>query len=109
MTPHVPEDDATTIRYSVKELLGDIKTSIDRLDGKLDTKADRAEVNMLFEKVEHANIEITDIRQEVVEIRQEVEHRKRSDAEITEWKRWITPVILALALLGVGVIQLIKK
>lgn len=105
--PGAPNDDST-VSYTVKELLTDIKGSVDQLNGKLDTKADRAPFNELVHTVtEHA--------QHLAELRQRADasdewHRKADkdgDRRI-EWWKWLVPTVGGLLVLAVSLLQLWK-
>jgi uncharacterized circularly permuted ATP-grasp superfamily protein len=91
-----------TVSYSIKELLDGIKTSIDRLYGKLDTKADRSEVLELSRQINHESKRVDALETTYkVETQNESEHR--------EWTKWLIPAIIAIAMLGVSILQLFGK
>lgn len=90
-----------TVSYSIKELLDGIKTSIDRLYGKLDTKADRSEVAELSRQMDHESRRI-----DTLENTRDAD--ARSDNRMQEWQRWAIPVLITIAMLAVSIIQLMK-
>lgn len=91
-----------SISYSIKELLDGIKTSIDRLYGKLDTKADRTEVVELSKRIMHES--------KRVDVLETTRHEElRHDEKSREWTKWIIPALIALAMLGVSVLQLMRS
>lgn len=91
-----------TVSYSIKELLDGIKTSIDRLYGKLDTKADRSEVLELSRQLSQESKRV-----DALETTYKVE--TKNETEQREWTRWVVPAIIAIAMLGVSIIQLFGK
>ncbi len=96
------QDDDAVVSYSVKELLSDIKGSIDRMYGKLDSKADRSEVTELANQLSVERHRINKL---------ETGHQadRRVNETFTEWKRYVVPTLLAVALLVVALIQLMKE
>lgn len=90
-----------TVSYSIKELLDGIKTSIDRLYVKLDTKADRSEVTDLSKRVSHESKRV-----DALETTYRVE--SQTEANSREWTKWLVPSLIAIAMLAVSVIQLFK-
>lgn len=95
------ENSGGTISYSIRELLDGIKTSIDRLYGKLDTKADRTELVELSKRVSHESkrVDILETTRQV-----EVHH----DEDHKEWTKWIVPTTLGILMFGVSVLQLMR-
>lgn len=96
------EEAGGTISYSIRELLDGIKSSIDRLYGKLDTKADRSDVLELSKRINHESKRV-----DVLETTYRVE--TQNDNQQREWTKWLIPAIIALAMLGVSVLQLFAK
>lgn len=90
-----------TVSYSIKELLDGIKTSIDRLYIKLDTKADRSEVVELSRKVSHESKRV-----DALETTYRVENQ--NEAASREWTKWLVPSLIAVAMLGVSILQLLR-
>lgn len=90
-----------TISYSIKELLDGIKSSIDKVYGKLDTKADRSEVVDLAQRVNHESKRV-----DALETTRSVERRSANDNR--EWTRWLVPSLIALAMLGVSLLQTLR-
>lgn len=99
---------AVNVSYTVKELFEDIKRELENLSIKLDSKADRVELLELSR-------EVADIRTQFVALQNminEVEtasavHVQASKAQ-QEWKQWAVPTLLTLALLAIGLVQLMK-
>jgi hypothetical protein len=91
-----------SVSYSIKELLDGIKTSIDRLYGKLDTKADRSEVLELSRQISQESKRV-----DALETTYRVETKSESDHK--EWTKWLIPALIAVAMLGVSIIQLFGK
>lgn len=90
-----------TISYSIKELLDGIKSSIDKVYGKLDTKADRSEVIDLAQRVNNESKRV-----DALETTRRVE--QTNTANNREWTRWVVPSLIALAMLGVTLLQTFK-
>lgn len=93
-------EEENTVHYSVKELLAEIKSAVDKMYGKLDGKADRSEVAALAQRIDHESGRIDGLERET-------EHQSRSKQENTEWRRYLWPLVLTLVLVGLGVVQLV--
>jgi hypothetical protein len=118
MTPLGPDDDAT-VSYTVKELLTDLKGSVDKLHGKLDTKADRLQVDALDLQVKENTKDIIELRQrqhdhdnwraatEVEQARQREAAEKASERKI-EWWKWLLGAVASALLILIGALQLYK-
>lgn len=102
-------DENPIVNFSVKELFEDIKTSLERLDRKLDNKADRLELINLSHDVDKLRREFTNLQAVVTEVESTHHVETKTKAAVAEWNRWIVPVILAFALLGVAIVQLVKS
>lgn len=87
-------DDMASITYSVKELLSDIRGSLGRLEGKLDAKADRSEVNELIRRVDAESNRITAI-ETLITTQEKVDVKKK------EWTRFIWPTALSLVVIAI--------
>lgn len=94
----------TEVRYTVKELLADIRVAVGTVDGKiaaldtkLDTKADKADVVALSGRLD---------RLEKVEATRAVAAKSRSEEfeAQRDFKRWLIGVIAALGGSGIGYI-----
>lgn len=48
----ISDNDGLKVTYTIKELLQDIRLSVERLDTKLDTKADQSEVDQIKRRVD---------------------------------------------------------
>lgn len=95
------ENAGGTISYSIKELLDGIKSSVDRLYGKLDTKADRSELLDLTKRVNHESKRV-----DILETTRNVEARNEENSR--EWTKWLVPSILTVAMLVVSIVQLTR-
>lgn len=111
--PHDEDRDSSiVISYSVKELLGEIKSSIDRLDLKLSTKADREEVLTITSQLQRdirdldARLHHERTRIDAIVKTDEVEEKAASKA--SEWRKWSIPVVLTVLLVVLAVLQLQK-
>lgn len=87
-------DDMASITYTVKELLSDIRGSLGRLEGKLDAKADRTEVNDLIRRVESESNRITAIETLITT-------QERVEVNNTEWRRFVWPTVLSIVVIAV--------
>lgn len=80
-----------------------IEAKLDHLTAALDGKADRADLAQLRQEVREEQRH-QDRRLE--ELEREVDHRKRSDNEDTEERRYQIPMRLTVALLVIGALSL---
>ncbi|TAK82635.1 MAG: hypothetical protein EPO09_21570 [Aquabacterium sp.] len=92
------QDDDAVVSYSVKELLQDIKGSVDKLYGKIDSKAD-------YEQVEDLARQVVDVRSRVDRIELDIQVETERQTALTEWRRYAIPTVLTVALLVVAVAQ----
>lgn len=90
-------DDMASITYTVKELLSDIRGSLGRLEGKLDSKADRSEVVELIGRIEQVNHRTT-----VIETH--ISTQKQVVAETKEWHKFIWPFLTSMALVALALL-----
>jgi hypothetical protein len=90
-------EEIASITYTVKELLSDIRGSLGRLEGKLDTKADRTEVVELIHRIEVESSRITAVETHV-------NAQKIVVAETKEWHRFIWPFVTSLALVALALL-----
>lgn len=95
------EHSSGSISYSIKELLDGIKTSIDRLYVKLDTKADRTELVELSKKVQYDSKRV-----DVLETTRQVE--VTNEGITREWTKWIVPSFIALAMMVISILQFLR-
>jgi hypothetical protein len=92
--PDIPMT-GSVVKYTVKELLQDIRLSIERLDTKLDTKADKSDVAVLVTRVD-----VHDKRLDGHQFRLDEKDRdKRND---TDSRRFKIPLIVSIAFNLVG-------
>lgn len=94
------EDIGGAIVYTIKELLAEIRTKLDNLDGKLSSKADRADIADLNHRHE-----VMDAR--IDQLEREIEHQQRTQKASVEWRRYMLPTALTLALVALAVLQLL--
>lgn len=111
----MPQDDEepNVVSYSVKELLAEIKTSIDKLDSKLGSKADREEVQTLAGQLQQ---EVQELNRQLNHERSRIDNLVNADAvestataRLIEWRRWAIPVVLSVAMIIISTIQVVKK
>lgn len=101
------------VSYAVRDLIADLRREVadlrrhmedrfDRLDGKLDGKADQAALDALA--VEVAALKVAE-RERSERERVQREHRQ----EGIDWRRWIWPTLAAIAVVVVGILQIVLK
>lgn len=95
--------DEPSVLSVLQQWLARIETKLDHLSASLDGKADRADLAQLRQEVREEQRH-QDRRLE--ELEREVEHRRRSDSEDTEERRYKVPMQLTIALLAVGALSL---
>lgn len=96
------------VSYTVKELFEDIKRELENLSNKLDSKADRVELLELSREVADIRTQFVALQNAITEVETTSMVHAETDRAQEEWKRWLIPTALAIALLAVGVIQLVK-
>lgn len=126
-------DAAKAILDLFRDWLTRVESKIDTLNVRLEGKADRAEVAGLEARVDQKadKTALAEIRQQLelkadktdladldhtVDTNQkrldavdrDLEHRTRTSTERKEWKQYVLPLMISLALLVVGVIQVVK-
>ena len=109
--------DEPSVSYSIRDLVSDLRAEIvalrtqmqqqlDRIEGQLarqaDTKAEKTDVTALALRVKA----VEDRDRERAE-RERVEEQHRRDG--IDWRRWIWPTLIALAVVIIGVLQLVLK
>jgi len=88
------EGTPVVVSFSVKELLADIRSTLDRMEGRLIAKVDGLETR------------ISDVEDRVRTVEIEQQHASEaSKAELAE-KRFITPVRLTWIIIAISVVQL---
>jgi hypothetical protein len=93
------------VSYTVKELFEDIKRELENLSVKLDSKADRVELLELSREVANIRTQFVALQNAVTEVETtNTVHVQAAKAQ-EEWKRWVVPTLMTLALLALGVIQ----
>lgn len=104
MTPidNRDRDHDATVSYSIKELLRDIKGSVDMLYGKVDRKADTDRVDQVEQVVLNHATRIDRIENRMTS---EASH----SASHTEWRRYLIPTVLAVVMAVVAVVDLFLK
>lgn len=112
MTPHQGDESANTVSYSVKELFEDIKLSLDKLDTKLSNKASRDELQALAAELQHEvnelNNQLASQRGRLDKIEAAKELAEKTTTAVSEWKRWLWPFLLTVALVVIAIMQLQK-
>lgn len=112
MNPAGSDDGGNTVSYSVKELFEEIKGSLDRLDTKLSNKASRDELQALAAELQHEVNELNTLlatqRARVDKLEAARELTEKTTNAVSEWKRWLWPFLLTVALVVIAVMQLQK-
>ena len=112
VTPHQGDESANTVSYSVKELFNDIKLSLERLDIKLSNKASRDELQALAAELQHEvnelNAQLASQRGRLDKMEAVQELSEKTTHAVSEWKRWLWPFLLTVALVVIAVMQLQK-
>lgn len=108
-----PSDESyTSVSYSVKELFEEIKVSLDKLDTKLSNKASRDELQALASELQHEvnelNNRLTSQRGRIDRLEAARELAEKTTSAVSEWKRWLWPFLLTIALVVIAVMQLQK-
>ena len=98
-----PDDDAV-VSYTVKELLRDIKGSVDQLNGKMDAKADKAEVLQLTKVVDTHDDRLGGVETRVTVLETQRVSDERTDAQQGGWLKWTVTTLIALAVLIVSIL-----
>jgi len=86
-----PINGGTVVKYTVKELLQEIRDSVRALDVKLDAKADRTEVSGHEARI--AAVEI------------DVRLLKEQHSHSTDLRRWLVPLVVSIAIAAPGWLQ----
>lgn len=102
-------DDENVVSYTVKELLADIKSSVEQLRGMLTTKADRADVEQLHRRIDATEGRIDHESERINGLEKSVDHHERSKAERGSWRTWAVPSIATLVLVAATLIQIFVK
>lgn len=109
-----PHDEGayTSVSYSVKELFEEIKTSLDKLDVKISNKASRDELQTLASELQHEvnelNNRLASQRGRIDRLEAAKELAEKTTNAVSEWKRWLWPFLLTIALVVIAVMQLQK-
>jgi hypothetical protein len=104
------DDQGSTVNvsYTVKELFEDIKRELENLSNKLDSKADRVELLELSREVADIRTQFVTLQNMITEVETvSTVHAQTSRAQ-KEWQQWAIPTLLTVALLAVGIVQLMK-
>lgn len=96
------------VSYTVKELFEDIKRELENLSNKLDSKADRVELLELSREVADIRTQFVALQNAVTGVDAVSTVRTEVSKAQQEWQRWLIPTGLAIALLVVGIVQLMK-
>lgn len=110
--PYQGEPDRTSVSYSVKELFEEIKGSLEKLDNKLTNKVDRDELQAVAGELQHeineVNNRLTSQRGRIDRLETARELAERTTKAVSEWKRWLWPFLLTVALVIIAIMQLQK-
>jgi DNA repair exonuclease SbcCD ATPase subunit len=102
----------TSVSYSVKELFEEIKTSLDKLDTKLSSKASRDELQALASELQHEvnelNNRLASQRGRIDRLEAAKELAEKTTNAVSEWKKWFLPTLLTIALVVIAILQLMK-
>lgn len=77
------------VEFTVKELLANINSTITRVEGKLDSKADRSDMARFDQRM-------SEVEKAVVRIDLEMHGDRRAQATLESWKRYRGPLIMGL-------------
>jgi hypothetical protein len=104
------EEQVSTVHvsYTVKELFEDIKRELENLNTKLDHKADRVELLELAREVANIRTQFVSLQGLISEVETVNTIHAENDKAQVEWRRWTIPTLLSIALLVIGVLQLIR-
>jgi hypothetical protein len=106
-------DEDPVISYTVRDLIADLRSDLraeintlraglDRIEAKLDAKADRAELRALTDRV--TALETAETKRSGG-----TEVTTANDQARIEWRRWALPTVLAAAVVVIGVLQIILR
>jgi len=98
-----PDDDAV-VSYTVKELLRDIKGSVDQLNGKMDAKADKSDVVQLTKVVDNHDERIGGVETRVTVLETQRDVTEKTDTQHGGWLKWAVTTLIALAVLVVSIL-----
>lgn len=99
---------AVNVSYTVKELFEDIKRELENLSNKLDSKADRVELLELSREVADIRTQFVALQNMITEVETASAVHMQTSKDHKEWQQWAIPTLLSVALLAVGLIQLLK-
>jgi hypothetical protein len=110
-------DDGPSISYTVRDLVADLRAEIVALRTQMQQQLDRIEQQLARQadtKAEKTDLTALALRVKAVEdrdreraARERVEEQHRRDS--VDWRRWIWPTLIALAVVIIGVLQLVLK
>lgn len=110
--PQSDEGGAYSVSYSVKELFEEIKESLEKLDNKLVNKASRDELQALASELQHEvnelNTRLSSQRGRIDKLEARQEFEERTSSKISEWRKWLLPFLLTVALVVIAIMQLLK-
>lgn len=87
------------VAYPIKDILEDIKRSIQSIDDKLDAKADVKEVQTI-------RLELAEVKRTVTELQTNALADSRIRRSSEEWKKWAAPLLVSIAMLVVAILAL---
>jgi|SRR5579859_664779 len=100
-------DDEAQVTYTVKELLQGIKGSVDQLNGKMDAKADKADMIQLAKVVDTHDDRITHVESRVTVVETQRETEAQVNDRHIKWWQWVVPTLIGIATIIIGVLGLI--
>lgn len=110
-------NDSATVVQLLTSWLARVESKIDLLTGKLEGKADKTELAELRQALENKadKTDLVELEHRVGSeakrtdtIEKDYEHHSRSQTEKKEWRQYVMPLIISLALLAIGVLQVMK-
>ena len=110
-------DEGPSVSYTVRDLVSDLRAEIVALRTQMQQQLDRIEQQLprlADTKAEQSDVAALSLRVKAAEdrdreraARERVEEQHRRDG--IDWKRWIWPTLIALAVVIIGVLQLVLK
>lgn len=85
-------ENRSVVEYPIRDILEEIKRSIQSIDDKLDNKANLADVQS--------------IRKDLDDVKKAVTELQTARSLMEGWKRWAAPLLVSIAMLAVAVLTL---
>lgn len=102
-----PEENPV-VAYTIKELFEEIKRSIESISMKLDSKADKSEVESLARDLVQFREELNELHRMIDAYASNHSAQTKAKASLDGWKQWSIIAILTVALLILGILQYFK-